>query len=379
MAVEVDVEVFGENFLPAYTEGDNSAVVATDSMKNFILRARPELRGRDARGLPGRPRARASLETYDDMSALRLSGRELRFDRIAGGSTAARTTTTAVAELRVERDETGAPVLRRPPLGPRRPRAAEGHGQRVHALRARRVHDPARARRPPALHPPRRPLALRRRRRCDRRRSATLRRLGAGARRGAPSVVLRARLGVDPAPRVGDGRAPARTASRSSRRSRSRRRTARASPSPSSRASRSTRTRSRRSARSRSCVCGMRTGSCERPSHHPRARHGPGPPGRRPRDRARPPGRRPRARCGRCARTPTAAPTSRCSRARSCASARTSCGSRSARYFAGQALAVGDPPFLDIVPVRIGVADPGAHYHVPLLASPWAYSTYRGS
>src|SRR5262245_22022427 len=37
-AAEVDVEVFGDNFLPAYTHGDNSNVVATDSMKNFILR-----------------------------------------------------------------------------------------------------------------------------------------------------------------------------------------------------------------------------------------------------------------------------------------------------------------------------------------------------
>ncbi len=36
-------------------------------------------------------------------------------------------------------------------------------------------------------------------------------------------------------------------------------------------------------------------------------------------------------------------------------------------------------PFLDQVPIRFGIADPGAHYHVPLLASPWAYSTYRGS
>ena len=37
-AVEVEVEVFGNNFLAAYTQGDNSNVVATDSMKNFILR-----------------------------------------------------------------------------------------------------------------------------------------------------------------------------------------------------------------------------------------------------------------------------------------------------------------------------------------------------
>jgi 5-hydroxyisourate hydrolase len=38
-----------------------------------------------------------------------------------------------------------------------------------------------------------------------------------------------------------------------------------------------------------------------------------------------------------------------------------------------------DPPFLDIIPIRFGVADPQAHYHVPLLVSPWSYSTYRGS
>lgn len=46
--------------------------------------------------------------------------------------------------------------------------------------------------------------------------------------------------------------------------------------------------------------------------------------------------------------------------------------------------AVGDyfgqePRFLDRVPVRVVIADASAHYHVPLLASPWAYSTYRGS
>jgi hydroxyisourate hydrolase len=44
---------------------------------------------------------------------------------------------------------------------------------------------------------------------------------------------------------------------------------------------------------------------------------------------------------------------------------------------AGHALT--DPPFLDVVPVRFGIASAGAHHHVPLLVSPWAYSTYRGS
>jgi 5-hydroxyisourate hydrolase len=48
-------------------------------------------------------------------------------------------------------------------------------------------------------------------------------------------------------------------------------------------------------------------------------------------------------------------------------------------YFASQASSLPTPPFLTEVPVRFGIADPDAHYHVPLLTSPWAYSTYRGS
>jgi 5-hydroxyisourate hydrolase len=39
----------------------------------------------------------------------------------------------------------------------------------------------------------------------------------------------------------------------------------------------------------------------------------------------------------------------------------------------------GSPRFLDQVPIRFGIADAGAHYHVPLLLSPFSYSTYRGS
>ncbi len=46
-------------------------------------------------------------------------------------------------------------------------------------------------------------------------------------------------------------------------------------------------------------------------------------------------------------------------------------------YFAAHGAA--QPPFLDLVPVRFGIADPAVHYHVPLLVAPWAYSTYRGS
>ncbi len=48
-------------------------------------------------------------------------------------------------------------------------------------------------------------------------------------------------------------------------------------------------------------------------------------------------------------------------------------------YFAARGVTLPETPFLDLVPVRFGIADPTAHYHVPLLVSPWAYSTYRGS
>lgn len=48
-------------------------------------------------------------------------------------------------------------------------------------------------------------------------------------------------------------------------------------------------------------------------------------------------------------------------------------------YFARTSLTVADPPFLDVVTLRFTVASADEHYHVPLLASPWSYSTYRGS
>ena len=50
-----------------------------------------------------------------------------------------------------------------------------------------------------------------------------------------------------------------------------------------------------------------------------------------------------------------------------------------AAYFAASGLPLSQPAFLTQIPVRFGVAETGAHYHVPLLVSPWAYSTYRGS
>lgn len=50
-----------------------------------------------------------------------------------------------------------------------------------------------------------------------------------------------------------------------------------------------------------------------------------------------------------------------------------------APYFAQTRLILPTPPFLERIPIQFGIADATAHYHVPLLVSPWAYSTYRGS
>lgn len=49
------------------------------------------------------------------------------------------------------------------------------------------------------------------------------------------------------------------------------------------------------------------------------------------------------------------------------------------RYFAAAGIALPDPPFVGEVVVRFGIAAPDENYHVPLLVSPWSYSTYRGS
>jgi 2-oxo-4-hydroxy-4-carboxy-5-ureidoimidazoline decarboxylase len=48
-------------------------------------------------------------------------------------------------------------------------------------------------------------------------------------------------------------------------------------------------------------------------------------------------------------------------------------------YFAKRNVNLAKPAFLDVVPIRFGIAEPEGHYHVPLLATPWSYSTYRGS
>jgi 5-hydroxyisourate hydrolase len=48
-------------------------------------------------------------------------------------------------------------------------------------------------------------------------------------------------------------------------------------------------------------------------------------------------------------------------------------------YFRRSGAVTADPPFLDLVPLRFSIAEPDGQYHVPLLATPWSYATYRGS
>lgn len=78
VAFETDVEVLGNNFLPAYTEGDNSQVVATDSMKNFIIRQGLAYSGSTLEGYLDFL-GQEFLKTYPQIQGLRLTGRELPF------------------------------------------------------------------------------------------------------------------------------------------------------------------------------------------------------------------------------------------------------------------------------------------------------------
>ena len=77
--------------------------------------------------------------------------------------------------------------------------------------------------------------------------------------------------------------------------------------------------------------------------------------------------------------TPTAAPTRRFWLAMTFSPGRYELVFHVGAYFAAAGAAQDDPPFLDEVPIRFGIADRNGHYHVPLLVSPWSYGTYRGS
>ncbi len=82
LAAEVSIEVLGENFVAAYTEGDNSAVVATDTMKNFILSRSLAYDGDTLDGLLEHL-GRGFLSTYPVMEAVRMSAKEHRFHRVS--------------------------------------------------------------------------------------------------------------------------------------------------------------------------------------------------------------------------------------------------------------------------------------------------------
>lgn len=78
VAAEVDIEVFGKDFLPAYTVGDNSLVVATDSMKNIILRHALDYDGPTLEGYLG-SLGRHFIGTYEHVRDVELRIRELPF------------------------------------------------------------------------------------------------------------------------------------------------------------------------------------------------------------------------------------------------------------------------------------------------------------
>ncbi|MCC6174955.1 MAG: urate oxidase [Chloroflexi bacterium] len=81
-AYAIDVEIYDDNFAPAYTVGDNRLVVATDTMKNFIQRMALEYDGATLEGFL-RFLGRRFFQTWEQMGHLRLSGRELPYQPVA--------------------------------------------------------------------------------------------------------------------------------------------------------------------------------------------------------------------------------------------------------------------------------------------------------
>ena len=114
LACEVSMEVLGQGFLAAYTEGDNRSVVATDTMKNVILRHALEHDGATPEGFLDALGHRF-LGTYPEMEGLRLEARELPFEPVRVGAAAEHSDRLfslgggdhAVAELELERRRDG--------------------------------------------------------------------------------------------------------------------------------------------------------------------------------------------------------------------------------------------------------------------------------
>jgi urate oxidase / 2-oxo-4-hydroxy-4-carboxy-5-ureidoimidazoline decarboxylase len=118
LACEVSMEVLGQGFLAAYTEGDNSRVVATDTMKNVILRRALEHDGATLEGFLDEL-GRGFLGTYPDMEGLRLRAVEQPFEAVAVGARQARSDRLfalhdgdrGIAELELERGADGGVAL----------------------------------------------------------------------------------------------------------------------------------------------------------------------------------------------------------------------------------------------------------------------------
>jgi urate oxidase / 2-oxo-4-hydroxy-4-carboxy-5-ureidoimidazoline decarboxylase len=123
LAAEIDVQVMGESFYAAYTEGDNTKVVPTDTMKNFIHRQSLDFTGSTLEGWLFFLGERF-LETYPQMERLRVSGEELRFEPVRVPSAGAtegfedssvlfqrRHDDRAIASLEIDREADGSAML----------------------------------------------------------------------------------------------------------------------------------------------------------------------------------------------------------------------------------------------------------------------------
>jgi urate oxidase len=111
-ACEVSMEVLGQGFLAAYTEGDNRSVVATDTMKNVILRQTLAYDGDTLDGLLEHLGAHF-LDAYPDMEGLRLWARELPFVPVGKRLYSLQRGDHAIAELELARDHDGVRVVDR--------------------------------------------------------------------------------------------------------------------------------------------------------------------------------------------------------------------------------------------------------------------------
>ena len=114
--MDIQVSLAGKAFLTSFTEGDNSKVVATDSMKNFILHHAGEYEGTTMEGFLAYVSA-CFLDTYDHISEVEMSGRQFPFEAVEVGSSAGVVPSETVfregmlekpgARLKVGRDENG--------------------------------------------------------------------------------------------------------------------------------------------------------------------------------------------------------------------------------------------------------------------------------